>query len=579
MAEVSAETLFEQFRHVPLSEFFRKNKQYLGYVGKVKSLTTVVHELLTNSLDACEEAGILPAINITIEEKGTDHYKVSVKDNGPGIPEKHLEKVFGQLLAGTKFHRNIQLRGQQGLGVSGAVLFSQITTGKSSHIKSGTGKGKVIEADVELDIKNNCPRITNKEIISDSWRGTVVESEFKGVTYQESIQGPFEYIRRTAAANPHAQIFFKNPEGQEILFERVVEKVPRQPQEIKPHPEGLEAHDLLDLAHESKGRQISTFLKTDLARISSAKIDEVKKVIDKRRIAKYLQEAGFSEDDAKKKSEAITPKEWDQNHPQKPLFDMKKTPKRMEWKEAEALVLAFKEVDFMAPPTAGLIPIGEKTIEKALDSLLAPDFFDAITRSPTTFKGGIPFLVETAVAYGGNAGRAVTNEEGRRVELMRFANRAPLLFDQGSCVLSRAIHSIDWKRYHIQDIENAPVTVFINIVSTHVPYTSTGKQAVAGEEEILEETRLALMQIARKLQSFLSGRRRAAEAEAKKKMFERYIPETASALSKLTGEDAQKLEASLKEIVKDKFGDMLEGVEEESEEEQAAYEEELPEGE
>lgn len=166
----SADDLFKEFKEVPLSEFFRKNRQYLGYVGKIKSLTTVIHEILTNSLDACEEAGILPDIKVHIKELKKEHYRVKIEDNGPGIPINHLERVFGQLLTGTKFHRNIQLRGQQGLGVSGAVLFSQVTTGKPSRIKSGTGNGKVVDAKIKFDIKENKPEIVEKEVLNDPWQ-------------------------------------------------------------------------------------------------------------------------------------------------------------------------------------------------------------------------------------------------------------------------------------------------------------------------------------------------------------------------------------------------------------------------
>jgi len=533
---ISAEALFKEFRSVPLSEFFRKNRQYLGYVGKIKSLTTVIHELVSNSLDACEEAGILPDIKVEIVQLGDEHYKVLVEDNGPGIPEKHLEHVFGSLLTGTKFHRNIQLRGQQGLGVSGAVLFSQITTGQPSRVKSGTGKGKVVNALVELDIKTNSPKIMDKEVYDDTWRGTIVECQFKGVNYTKGQKGPFEYLRWTAASNPHAQIFFKDPEGGKVLFERVVDKVPKRPTEIRPHPEGLEAHDILDMAHKSKARQISSFLSTDLSRVSGQKVLEVKKVIDENRTKEGKDE-----------------------------FDMRKSPKRMEWNEAEELRQAFKKVKFMAPPSSGLIPIGENTIKAALKSLVNPELLESLTRSPTTYKGGIPFLVEAAIAYGGNAGRETP--EGKRLEIMRFANRAPLLFDAGSCALSKSMNSIDWRRYKFVDIENSSVTIFINLVSTHVPYTSAGKQAVASEDEITTEVRFALMQIGRILQKYLSGKRRAAERDAKKKMFERYVPETAKAVSNLCGAKVEELEKKLHKIVLERFGEEFD---EEDEEETGA---------
>jgi len=526
--QISAEELFKEFREVNISQFFAKNKQYLGYVGKVKSLTTVVHELITNSLDACEEARILPDLKVKVEqvgEKDDEHYKVTVEDNGPGIPEANIEKVFGQLLAGTKFHRNIQLRGQQGIGASGAVLFSQMTTGKPTYVKSGTGKGKIVEISVMLDTKAGAPKILDKKLSSGDWRGTVVSSEFKGVQYTKGQKGPYEYVRWTAAANPHTKIKFKDADG-ETVFDRVIKEVPSRPVETKPHPSGVETHDLLELAHHASAHKVSGFLVNEFTRVSADKVAEMQKLVN---------------------------------------FDLGISPKKLEWAQAEQLVQAFKKIKWMAPPAVGLIPIGEKIIEKALKNLLQPEFVMARTREPRVYKGGIPFLVEVAIAYGGNAGRETP--DGRKVELMRFANRAPLLFDAGACVTTEAMNSIEWKRYYVQDLENAPLTIFVNLISTHVPYTSAGKQSIAEEEEIYEEIRFALMQILRDLQIFLGGKRRAAEREEKKRIFEKYIPETAKALSKLTGEKEEVLVKKLEKIVLERFGkDFSKEPEEEKEE-------------
>ncbi len=525
--EVSAEELFKEFREVQLSEFFRKNKQYLGYVGKVKSLTTVVHELISNSLDACEEAGILPDLKVQVEqlgEKDDEYFKVTVEDNGPGIPEANVEKVFGQLLTGTKFHRNIQLRGQQGLGVSGAVLFSQITTGQPTYVKTSTGKGKAVELKIMMDIKSNAPKLIDKKITPSNWRGTLVSGEFKGVQYTKGQKGPYEYARWTAAANPHAKIKYKDMEG-EVVFDRVIKEIPEKPVETKPHPSGVETHDLLDLAQRSGSHKVSGFLVNELTRVSADKVAEIQKLVN---------------------------------------FDLGISPKKLEWAQAEQLVQAFKKIKWMAPPATGLIPIGEKVIEKALKNLTQPEFVMARTREPKVYKGGIPFLVEVAIAYGGNAGRE--SPEGRKTEVMRFANRVPLLFDAGACVITDAMNSIEWKRYHIQDLENAPLSIFVNLISTHVPYTSAGKQSVAEEEEVYEEIRFALMQILRDLQIFLGGKRRAAEKAEKKRIFEKYIPETASSLAKLTGEKADALAKKLEKIVFDRFGkDFSKDVEEEEE--------------
>ena len=155
-------------------------------------------------------------------------------------------------------------------------------------------------------------------------------------------------------------------------------------------------------------------------------------------------------------------------------IDMNKRPKDMKWAEAEAIVDAFQKMKFMAPPSNGLIPIGSEQIEKGMKQILKPEFVATLTRKPVTYKGGVSFIVEAGIAYGGDAGRIVN--EQRKSEIMRFANRVPLTFDQGSCAITEALKSIDWKRYGLKDLDNTPLTLFVNLISTQVPYLSTGKQ-------------------------------------------------------------------------------------------------------
>ena len=128
-------------------------------------------------------------------------------------------------------------------------------------------------------------------------------------------------------------------------------------------------------------------------------------------------------------------------------FDMKKDPKQLRWDEAEEIVKAFKEVDFIAPSSDALRPIGEERITKSLKNIVDPEFLHVMTRRPQVYKGGFPFQVEVAIAYGGKSGRTVAGPTGqeKRLEVMRFANRSPLLFDTGNCAITKAVHSIDGK--------------------------------------------------------------------------------------------------------------------------------------
>ncbi|MEM4662659.1 MAG: DNA topoisomerase VI subunit B, partial [Candidatus Diapherotrites archaeon] len=413
---LSAEVLAKEFREHSVAEFFKKNMQMLGLYGKIRMLTTIVHEYVTNSLDACEEAGILPEIEVKIEELGPEYYLVTVRDNGPGLTKETIGKALGQLLAGTKFHRIIQMRGQQGIGASGCTMLSQMTTGKAIKVISGTGKDKAFACELAIDPKKNEPKIYNFKEIDRPFRGLMIQARFKGVLYKESATGPFEYLRRTAIANPHAKIIFKSPKGEKIVFNRSTTYMPKIPKPMKPHPAGATVDDIITMSQTTKAQKVSSFLKSEFDRIGDTTIEKLQKLVN---------------------------------------FDLNKDPKKLTWQEAEAIVNAFKQIKFIAPSTEGLIPIGEERIKKSLETIVQPEHVCTLTRPPKVYAGGYPFQVEVGIAYGGKAG-IVTDEsqaqetqkkqnvveeqqQGVKVEIMRFANRAPLMFDAGNCAITKTV--------------------------------------------------------------------------------------------------------------------------------------------
>ena len=513
---IDAEKMSKEFREHSVAEFFKKNKQMLGLYGKVRTLTTVIHEYVTNSLDACEEANILPDIEVKIDELGPEYYEVTVKDNGPGLTEKTVGKALGKLLAGTKFHRMMQSRGQQGIGSAGCTMLSQTTTGKTTKVITGTGKGKVISLELSIDPKKNEPKIANQKEISKDFRGLAVQAKFKGALYRDSEQGVLEYLRRTAIANPHAEISFRDPTGQKIKFKRTMNNVPSPPKVIKPHPKGVTVDELVTLAKYTDARKVVSFLKNDFDRMGQKSVEAIEKKVE---------------------------------------FDLHKDPKQLTWDEAEQIGKAFKEINFIAPSGDALRPIGQDQIEKSLKSIVDPEFLTVLTRKPQVYAGGFPFQVEIAIAYGGKSGRTVSGPEGneKRLEIMRFANRAPLLFDAGNCAITKAVHSIDWKRYDIRDVEKAPLTILVNFISVHIPYTGAGKQAIADEDEVIEEIRLALMQTGRKAGRYILGKRKEQENQLKRELFYKYIPEVVAALHKLTGADKNKMQKNLEKMVLNKL--------------------------
>ncbi len=508
-----AEDIFKQFKEHSVAEFFKKNRQMLGFSGKVRSMTIIVHEYVTNSLDACEEAGILPEISVQIEElnkETKDHYRITVKDNGPGIPKTHLGKALGQMLAGTKFHRYLQQRGQQGIGAAACTMFSYLTTGQKTRAIS-SHKGKKLTADISIDFKSNKAIVDEISDEPSDQPGLEVSAEFKDVRYERSNQGVYEYLRRTALANPHCTITLIDPANERNVFPRSVEVNPKRPFEIKPHPLGITTHDLLEFARVNENKKVSSFLQNAFSRLSAAKVDELRSIAAD--------------------------------------VDFNKDPRELTWEEAEKIVNAFAKVKWIAPALDSLVPIGKEQIETSFKNIFNPEIVVVTERSPRVYRGGIPFMIEAGIAYGG--GLIAAEKKG---EVMRFANRVPLLFDTSGCAISETIKSIEWNRYDMKKFEEEPVAVLVNLLSVHVPYTSAGKQAISNEEDIAAEIKLAVMEAGRTIQRYLSGKRKATEIATKRKVISRYIDQLSSDLTDLAGtKNKKEIQSKLEDIVGDKY--------------------------
>ena len=510
-----AENIFGGFKEYSVAEFFKKNRQMLGFSGKIRSLTTIVHEYVTNSLDACGEARIHPEIEVWVEEiEKNDRYKVRVKDNGPGIPEKILGKALGMMLAGTKFHRYVQQRGQQGIGAAGCTMYSLITTGQPVSVVS-KHQGKKISCKLGIDFKGNKPVLTEvvREDCDPEEHGLEVEGIFADTKYEKSAHGVGEYIKRTAIVNPHARIVFNSPEGDKFVYPKSVEGLPEKAEEVKPHPLGIGANDLLDIAKASKQyNRLSAMLQNEFTRVSLNKVKELKELV--------------------------------------PEVNLDMKPSKLTWDDAEKLVLGFRKVKWIAPATDSVIPIGKEQIEKSLRNILNPEVVYVTSRPPKIYRGGIPFIVEVGIAYGGDI-----NKEGKGGVVMRFANRAPLLFDTGGCAITQTVKNVEWKRYEIRRFDEDPIAILVNLASVHVPYTSAGKQSISGEDDVVEEIRNSLMEAGRHVQKHLSGRRREKEKSTKKKAIMRYVGQISGDLADLAGNKSEKeeIKVGLQKMIEERF--------------------------
>ncbi|MBM3976982.1 MAG: DNA topoisomerase VI subunit B [Planctomycetes bacterium] len=526
---VSAQDMATRQRDISVSEFFTKNRHLLGFDSPLKALLTAVKEAVDNSLDACEEAGILPEITVELAQTGENRWRMIVEDNGPGIVEAQIGKVFGKLLYGSKFHKLSQSRGQQGIGISAAGMYGQLTTGKPMRIVSRTGKkADAHEFVLSMNTAENRPDIHSKEVIA--WErdgkpvdhGTRVEIEMEA-KYQKGQRSVDMYLKLSAIANPHLELHYKAPASgdapaENVTYARATKHLPPAVEEIKPHPHGVELGRLIMMLKDTTCRSLSGFLQEEFSRVGPKVVEEICKT-------SKLSEKAY--------------------------------PTRIAREEAAALHDAIQKTKISAPSTACISPIGEELVLSGLKKEIEADFYVATTRPPAVYRGN-PFQIEVGIAYGKPGGVGLELTDTGRIEkrkdtkalseelvgaadepirVLRFANRVPLLHQQAACAVTKAVIATNWKAYGLQQPKGAlplgPMAVFVHIASVWVPFTSESKEAIASYPEIQKELRLALMECGRKLGMYIrKGKRLKAEYD-KRNYIEMYIPHIGIALQEI----------------------------------------------
>jgi DNA topoisomerase-6 subunit B len=553
----TAETMARKQREISVSEFFLKNRHLLGFDNPRKALLTTVKEAVDNALDACEEAGIVPEVSVDIQQIGANRFRVAVTDNGPGIVRAQIPKIFAKLLYGSKFHRLRMSRGQQGIGISAAGMYGQLTTGRSTKILSRTaGSKQAHHIEVQIDTRKNTPTILRDDMID--WRpefhpvgadgqpgetiaahhGTCVEIEMEAA-YVRGARSVDEYLKECAVVNPHLQLHYrvqllkKETAGEEdakgaeeagdqpaaevpwTTFARGVKHLPPPPVEIKPHPHGVELGLLMQMLKDTPARTLRAALSQDFSRVSSATALNI------------CERAGL---------------------------EPRANPSRIAHRDIEALFKAIEETKLMRPPTDCLSPIGEEQILAGLKKEIGADFLTAATRPPTVYRGN-PFQVEVGLAYVKPGENADVNAE-EPVRVMRFANRVPLLHMAGACAITKAVTGVNWKSYGLPQPRGSlplgPVVVLVHMASVWVPFTSESKEAIAHYPEIIREITFGLQECGRRLSVFLHHRRRLAEQERKRSYIALYIPHLALGLKDildLSDRDESKIVTSLNNLL------------------------------
>lgn len=505
----TAEQLAEKQRDISVAEFFERNRHLLGFDNKKKALLTTIKEAVDNSLDACEEARILPEIVIEVVEMGNDRFRVVVEDNGPGIVKAQIPNIFAKLLYGSKFHTMKQQRGQQGIGISAAVLYGQLTTGRPARITSRVDAKKPSHYfELHIDTQHNIPEVVvDKEIEWKKDHGTRIEIDLEAI-YQKGDQSVDAYLKETAIVNPHATIIYVNPKAEQLIFARVTEKLPPEAREIKPHPYGVEIGTMSKMLRSTEARTLQSFLTNEFSRVSFNTAKEI------------CANASL-------------------------LPSMK--PDDMTLPHIEKLIEGIKQTKIIAPPTDCIIPIGADLLEQGLRKEVQAEFYTSVTRSPEVYKG-IPFCVEVALAYGGS------QPADQTIVLLRFANRVPLLYQQSACSVYKSVLTTGWKPYGLQQSQGAlpvgPLTLALHLASVWPPFTSEAKEAIAHYPEIIKEMKLALQECGRRLGIYVHKKFRMREQHDRANLFEKYIPEVADSLAVLSEEKKEIILEGLKKMIK-----------------------------
>ena len=598
----TAKAMAAKQRDISVSEFFAKNRHLLGFDNPRKALLTTVKEAVDNSLDACEEAGILPEIWVHVEQTGNNRYKIGVQDNGPGILKKQIPLIFGKLLYGSKFHRLRQSRGQQGIGISAAGMYGVQTTGKPVKILSKVSVRKPAHYyEIQIDTKKNQPRILNGR-----GDGVDIPPGDKGATYIEKhgiewvdephgtrvtieLEAKFvrgrggvdEYLQQTAIANPHVALHYLDPDNYQYDYDRSTADLPREPKEIKPHPYGVELGLLAAMVEEAEAMTLSEFFRTKFSRVTPG-------------VAKKIcQTAGVS---------------------------TRSNTRKVGRREADLLYQAIQKTRISAPGTDCICPIGEDLILKGLHEVVPGEFYTAATRPPAVYRGN-PFQIEVGLAYGGTAPtqnvtkdlllelleetdartvrqfliytfnglgtesadkiikaaaiatrqtpsklkpkeiekflsamKNVNISDGQTMEVMRYANRVPLQFQQSACAITQTVTGTNWRSYGLSQsrgsLPRGPVSLMVHIASVWVPFTSESKEAIASYPEIQKEIRLGLQAVGRKLGMYLRRRLKVKQQTDRRGVFLRYLKEVSTAVSEINGAKQADLYDQLVKVAK-----------------------------
>jgi len=575
------------FEEISPADFFYRNRDIAGFTNPARAIFSSIRELVENALDASDLSYVPPEIYIRLSQENSVEaqkdtevgvYRLRIADNGSGIPARHIPSAFGQVLFGSKYKLK-QARGTFGLGGTMAILYGQITTHKPVEVKSSTGTSKTYEYKLMIDIQRNRPLILDRKIRrnKEQWRGTIVEFSLEG-DYFRAVSKILEYLKQTALVTPYADIKFVDPKGRLYLFNRATTKMPPPPKETLPHPYGVDVETIQRLIRVTDYRNMVDFMQKHFHRVGEgtaynflefagfiksanpkklAHEDIVRLVQTMKKFKKFFDGVNVEKvERLVKTTQSRNMLDFMKTHFQEvdknvifrlllaAGFMKTKDPRKLRPDEIVRLVRMMKRFNGFLPPDAScLSPLGEELLETGILKELKPEFIAVFQRKPSTYSGH-PFIVETAIAYGGN----IPKKDD--VLIYRFANRIPLLYDEASDVSVRVIRSMNWRRYKVTS--DMPIAILVHLCSTKVPYKTVGKEFIADRPEVKVEILNGIREVARQLQKFLTKREHVEKERRRLTVFSKYLPKIARFSTNLAGKkeepDIELLLRSVKKI-------------------------------
>ena len=416
---------------------------------------------------------------------------------------------MGEYLASSKFGRGRCSRGQQGIGISAATTWAQLTNARGVHVISKTkGSKNAISVIVDMDIKNNKGILKNKQaVFIDKKHGLKVEFFIDGRVQLNGEGGLITYLEGTALVNPHLELEYQLLDQDPRKIPRVSAFVPKIPPASLPHPHTMKLGEFLQHAGLYGRITLKKFLQTAFSRISSSSIKEMLK-------------EGLSAGLLKKTLSAIGEKEY------KKIFSI------------------LHKIPLPKPSSKSVLSVGEEGLAESIHRLGDIDFFSVITRKPKIcdYKS---VVVEVAIARLNTKGK-----EEDSIQLLRFANRVPLQFDKASCAITKSVESVNWRSYGLsqskKSLPTGPYVFAVSVTSPFIKFKNASKETIDASEELVEEIRLALMQAGQKLKRHIRKEKNTADLFRKKEYIEKFAPILIQKIKDITGVGKKEIEKAEK---------------------------------